>query len=141
MIRAVSSWMSLILNRYEIELCPCPLNGIFIRLRLVLLRKLVLAPLWPLRGSQPTSEQKVWLSSIFSQTDIGKLIYRYHPGGVARMVCTFIPSFKSHISILRISERSRNDQKNRGRSYHPCHGQSANWSFCRSSGNCSVQDQ
>lgn len=47
---------------------PCPscsdLNGIIIRLRLVLLRKLVRVPSWPLRESQPTSEQKVWLSSI-----------------------------------------------------------------------------
>ena len=54
---------------------PCPfhsdLNGISIPLRLALLRKLVHVPSWPLRGSQLTSEQKVWLSSVFSQTSIG----------------------------------------------------------------------
>jgi hypothetical protein len=44
------------------------LIGIFIRLRLVLLRKLVHVPSWPLRESQPTSEQKVCLSTHFFQT-------------------------------------------------------------------------
>ena len=45
---------------------PCPVSRIlnknllfFIRLRLVLLRKLVHVPSWPLRGSQPTLEQMV----------------------------------------------------------------------------------
>ena len=50
-------------------------NGIFIQLRLVLLRKLVHVPSWPLRGSQPTSEQKVWfvvyfLSNRYRQADL-----------------------------------------------------------------------
>ena len=61
-------------EQVRVPALPCPfysdLNGTFLRLRLVLLRKLARVPSWPLRGSPPTLEQKVWLPSIFSQTGI-----------------------------------------------------------------------
>jgi hypothetical protein len=89
------------------------LIGIFIRLRLVLLSKLVHVPSWPLRESQPTSEHKVWLPTHLFNQSSNRLILSVS----SRWRCTnglYIHSqFQASHLIFMISERSRNDQKDR----------------------------